>query len=565
MEALLISNPNTIFRNTAGHGWKAVAVLSPLLIMPSFESNYLVGIFSGIACTAVVSIWSALCKDKLLERLLVPCIPLAITAFLAIHFTVACSPGYIDPVYSELFAHVIDNNQYGYLADALLSGKTYLDVPVPEELAQLSNPYNYDIRYHLAVEKGIEIIWDFAFYDGKYYCYFGVIPAILLYIPKKLITGSMLSTPTAIAVLGCGLILCSALLMHRVAKRYFTATATPFSLLLCWLLFVGASNVFYLGFVSRFYSVPILTSLCLTMLGLWFWLGARKESDGIIVLSKRHLAVGSFLMALNFGSRPQFFLACFLAIPLFWQEIVHERLIFSRKQGGVANSLASLGPAFIAVIPLMIYNFARFGSFFDFGSNYNLTGFDMTSYSQDWRSTALAVFYYFFQPFDLVRTFPFIRTTEVSFPNGPVPTEPMFGGIFWLVPGLLIILLLPMAAQELKKRGLLKLIVLMGFISLFTFLVDVRTAGVSQRYFSDFIWYLAIIASLTFLALQARFAAYSQHKTLYRVLHLAMSASLALSVLVGGLSFLAPNRIDSISNLNPSMYSKLEELCSRNT
>lgn len=480
-------------------------------------------------------------------------------------------PGEI--TYHERFAHYIDEDQYARLADALIHGSLSLDLPVSDELAQLKNPYDYGARYEASDDGANPIFWDHAFYDGKYYCYFGVVPAVLVFAPYQLITGQWLDTSVAVVALGAAAVGAMALLCYRIARRFFGATATLATLVATLLFLFAGSNVVYLVFVARFYSVPILSSLTLTFLGLWFWLGARREAR----LSAWHLAAGSFCMALNLGCRPQFVLACFLAIPLFWNEIRHERLLFSHK--GIKETAAALIPFALVFAPLLWYNWARFGSVFDFGSSYNLTGFDMTHYHQRLLLTPVLIFYYLLQPINPSFTFPFVETTEMANPVGWAPMEPMFGGFFWLAPMALLVFLLPAVRHELKERKLWAPALCMLALAAIVLVVDTRTAGVTQRYFGDFGWYLMLVVAFIMLALQAQQNEFEER--VERVRHLSgriylkvaplgvrhrkaimafIVCALAFAFVVGTLSLFSPERYDSIAATNPTLWEAIVDV-----
>lgn len=472
--------------------------------------------------------------------------------------------------YNDHFAHYMDTNQYARLGDALIQGSLSLDLPVPDALAELENPYDFESRYVASNGGENPMYWDHAFYEGKYYCYFGVVPAVLLYVPYQLLTGDWLSTPLAVAVLGIGFIVGASLLVFRISKRYFRDSATTTTTVLALLFVVGGSNVAYLGYVPRFYSVPILASMMFTMLGLWFWIGARRDSGGSLAtavndrpsesaLSLWHLAAGSACMALNFGCRPQFMLACFLAFPIFWREITEERLLFSRK--GLKATCAALLPFVVVLAPLLWYNYARFGSVFDFGSNYNLTGFDMPEYHQSWRLTPTLLYFYLLQPFDLSSQFPFVEPTDLTYPIGWAPTEPMFGGYFWLVPVALLVFLLPSVRKFLRQRGLWVQCLFMLAFAAIVLLVDTRTAGVTQRYFSDFGWYLMLVAAYVFFALQAqRKSGEGLGFRRWPLILGCVTIALTVSLLVGGASLFSPDRYDSIAALNPELHATVKGL-----
>lgn len=491
---------------------------------------------------------------------------ITITAFLCVHNLTSASKNYLYPSKVDSFQHVIDNNQYAYLADSLIHGQFTLNLEVPESLAALDNPYDYNSRYELSTNEDVNIYWDYAFYNGKYYCYFGVLPAILLYAPYQIITGKYLNTPDAIAILGTLAILSIALLIHRLANKYFLKILRIEYKIIGYLIFMSASNIFYLGFVSRFYSVPILTSITLTTLGLSFWLNARKSNAGEVALSAFDLCAGSVCMVANFGSRPQFLLASFFAFPIFFKEIFKERILFSKES--IKETISAIIPIPIVLAPFLAYNYIRFGSCFDFGSNYNLTGFDMIHYVQPKRTTLALIFYYLFQPPSIDANFPFVHSTNLALPFGWAPNEPMFGGIIWLAPNLIIISIFPVLRHELKKRGLLGICHYSFFAFFVLIILDTTKAGVTQRYFSDFSWYLAVISIMILwtlvtvddrngLSLNTDITSSQGHNicnNYFILLKFITCFSLLISILMGGLSFLSNERYDSFGELNPVLY-----------
>ena len=79
----------------------------------------------------------------------------------------------------------------------------------------------------------------------------------------------------------------------------------------------------------------------------------------------------------------------------------------------------------------MWYNFARFGSPFDFGQNYNLTTNDMTGRGFRVERVGLSFFTYFLQPPKINSAFPFVNRVDITTSYlGTTITEAMFGGIF---------------------------------------------------------------------------------------------------------------------------------------
>lgn len=208
------------------------------------------------------------------------------------------------------------------------------------------------------------------------------------------------------------------LLTIRVIKRVRPHVSVAAISMLCVFVLL-ASNASYLWYRTNFYSVPIAASLLLSTLGLWLWLGAERPSaanageDGKVnavgSLSLPRLAAGSVCIAANMGCRPSFVVVAFAAFPLFWPQI---RAIAKQLRDGVFASgahgrvcamlhalrapLAVLVPALVVVVPLFAYNMVRFSSPFDFGSSYQITVTDMTSYHQSWSNFIWTVAYYLF-------------------------------------------------------------------------------------------------------------------------------------------------------------------------
>lgn len=409
---------------------------------------------------------------------------------------------------------VYDYNHYNRMADAILEGSLTLDLPVAPTLSTLENPYDPNERISALSEAGEAFYVDYAYYDGAYYSYFGILPALLSFVPFKLITGHDMATTYAVALFCMLLVVALTLFLDRLFRRIAPRGSIGMFLLGDVSIFAGCGLI-YSAYLPQTYSIPIVSALFFALLGLWFWLGAKSQpsveesvlatenaADGItegtpssVVISKRHLIAGAVSIGLTLGCRPQFILVAFLALPIFWTEISQERLFFSRK--GLANTFAVIAPIILVAIPFMMFNFARFGSPFDFGATYNLTGFDMTSHGIVLARFPVCLFEYLFQPLSIVPSFPYIQTidmTAVDF-QGLYYYEPYMGGFFIFSPIALFAILL-----FAKRRELLPLTLRLGgimvVIAFVVLAADLQIASVTMRYFGDFGWLLLIAAWL---------------------------------------------------------------------
>ncbi len=463
--------------------------------------------------------------------------------------------------------HYDEDDQYARLADSILNGEISLDLPVPDELKELENPYDPLARYDIGSED-VPIYWDHAYRHGKYYSYFGVVPAVLIYLPYEVITGSWMPTPSAVALIGILAIAAMSLFTRRFVLLYFEQTATTTSLLLCLFMLFAGSNVVSLGFLSRFYSVPTLSAQFFTFMGLWFWLGAKgmgirtggasngPEPFKPNTLSGSHLFFGSICMALTLGCRPQFVLASFLAFAIFKDEIFRSRSLFSKQ--GIKPTALALIPFAIVFAPLLWYNYARFGSVFDFGSAYNLTGFDMTAYHQRYLFTFLLMVIYLFCPINPTGSFPFLEPIDPFFLKyGWAPNEPFFGGMFAVAPILLFTFAMPFLSKPFKAKQVCVFSILCVTFALVVLFVDTRVAGLTERYICDFGFYFALVACLSILALQEKLKA---KKNRERIMMAIATCLAAFTLIVGALALFSPERYEPISSLNPELYAQVSGL-----
>ena len=139
----------------------------------------------------------------------------------------------------------------------------------------------------------------------------------------------------------------------------------------------------------------------------------------------------------------------------------------------------------------MWYNYARSGSPFDFGANYNLTGNDIdTSAASMWCASGPAVFTSLLDLPRLKSVFPFLQETEVT-TNAVIRTisEPFVGGMLAATPftWALGLLALPQTRQSLRRRpGAAGFVWLAVAGMVIITVVDCEMAGVLYRYLMDY-------------------------------------------------------------------------------
>ena len=373
--------------------------------------------------------------------------------------------------------------QYAELAKAMTDGQLYLEIEPPEWLVDMDNPYDKGARDELQKQTGESYLFDVAYYEGHYYVYFGVLPVLLFYLPFYLLTGS--SFPTAIGVLiACVLfILGITALMDRFARHHFKRVSLGLFLLLQMPL-VACSGMLYLAKFPTFYSLPIAMALAFTVWGLYFWLHGRSTEKA----AGWYLA-GSLCMALVVACRPQFLIFSLLAFPLFWRKFITEKHLFSKK--GAKEFACLLAPYFAVAAGIMLYNRARFGSFFDFGANYNLTVNDMTQRGMNAGRLLPALFAYFLQTPTTTGVFPWLQPTTFDTTYlGQTIKEVTFGGILVCLPVLWVIAFAkPILSYRIKERSthtVASVVITMLVSGLIVACLDAQMAGILQRYTADY-------------------------------------------------------------------------------
>lgn len=425
---------------------------------------------------------------------------LIVMGFLCVNMIVILGTGIVIRPYDTL-----ENGQwapdveYQELADAIIDGQFSLELPVSKTLKEMENPYDPVKRDQLMKEAGEWYYVDHAFYKGKYYCYFGIVPALLFFVPYKLITGHHLRT--WVAVILCGELYCIAsyIFVYILQKKYFKKNSLGIYLL-GTNIFIAMSSIVYLVFYGNVYSIPIMLAILLGILGLSFWI----EASGKEKINKLYLIIGATCIALIIGCRPQLAIIVLLAFPIFWNDI-KERKFFSLK--GISNTLCVIIPFLIVGFSIMGYNYVRFGSVMDFGANYNLTSNDMTHRGVEFDRNWLGVFEYLFQPLNITSRFPFMKVigdNVLTDYQGYVSQEPLFGGFLWFNPIIVCCWYLKKYKEEHKKSSGWGIAVGAFASAIIIILVTIQMSGITQRYMSDFGWMFAISTIVAMLYLDEK-------------------------------------------------------------
>lgn len=410
-------------------------------------------------------------KSKLQKKLLHLLVVVHILFFMTLSFCV--QPQLKNPKY-------IHHYQYNKLADAMINKKLNIDVDVSNTLLEMKNPYDFNLRNSLMEKNNDSYWWDTAYFEGKYYVYFGVAPVLLSYIPFKLITGHDLKTFYLIIIM-CSLTTISIVaLLYKIANKYFKDISFLMFLILTT-FFINGCGIQAIALLPSFYNIPTLFSMFFIFTGLYFWISSLDDN------SRVKMFLGSLFMALTAAARPQFLIASFLIFPIFFNKINKKRI---RKE--ILKDITSLLiPYILVAIPLMMYNYLRFGSITDFGANYNLTANDMTKRGFRLSRIGLGLYYYLFEPAKIGATYPFLQPGIVDTNYmGVTIYEQTFGGIFLTQLPILLTLFIFKFKSLFKNKSLYYISLMCLVFSFIIVILDTNMAGILSRYISDFAWAL---------------------------------------------------------------------------
>lgn len=359
------------------------------------------------------------------------------------------------------------------------------------------------MRDEIARETGQNWRLDWAYFNGNYYVYFGIVPVLLNFLPYYALTGEHLPVTASVSFFGIFYITGCFAYLWLIFKRYFSKV--PFVVYIycsCMLLF--CSGMFYAFRGPAFYGLPILSAAAFAVWGLWFWQSAIDNIDHWFYTK---VILGSFCIAIIAGCRPQFLVASMLLLFIFKDFIFNKTYLLSKK--GYKFLAAVMCPVIVVALFVMYYNYVRFGSIFDFGANYNLTSNDMTHRGWHWDRCMLGFFVYLFDPTKISAVFPYIldsifpSSNAIAYTNymGVTIVEGNFGGIVYNHP----ILILPFLFGILKKyceKYIRRLSIFFVCSAMVIVAVDTQMAGLVGRYLMDFGWLLCLSAILVIASVE---------------------------------------------------------------
>ena len=442
-------------------------------------------------------------------------------------------------------SYTYDFSQYQLSAQAILKGQPWLDLPVDPQLLTAHHPQSVAERNAL-LANGTTIYWDYVFYNNHWYSYFGIVPALVAFLPFQAVTslfhtgGLWLNTIVASFGFLCLAVIFGLLALVRFLKRYFPNISVGQTLIVT-LMMVAGSTIISLFTNLTFYCIPTASATFFAALGFWLWLGARRTYDPGIKryrpwtradagnaaesrISYPRIIFGTLSIALTAGCRPPFILSAVLLIPLYLELLQTQRGTAAQPAAAAAGTAAhasgasrrnitrqqirltaaALVSAVAGLLPVLLNNQIKFGSILDFGSKYQMTVDDLTAYKPSAQSVVQGFAAYFWSPLQPTasRGFPFFN----SYKPRLIPwmySDNIIAGIFIFAPlcWLVVCIISPSVLRALRRSRTLLLTVLCIALSFAMCLMETYMGGVDWRYMNDFSWILTLASIPIFVIL----------------------------------------------------------------
>ena len=376
-------------------------------------------------------------------------------------------------------------NYYPQLAIGFKRGQLHLLEQPSSALLSLSDPYNYVLRKESGVE---DFPWDVSLYNGRFYIYWGPVPAVLLTIlPARLL--NRLGDQHLVFPFMFGLFIYSMLIFVSFWRKF--PHNLPAWIIGLALLAIGLASpaTLMLGH-PKIYEAAIVGSQFF-FIGGCYWAYSAISKDG--QLDSWKLAIASLHWALAVGTR-----TIILPAVIFFGAATLVYFWLQNKK--TATTLWAMGtPLFITGLCLCWYNWARFGSIFEFGLKYQLASVNYNEFNHLFSLRYLRenLLSYFLRPYQIQAEFPYIGTVENIVSNdrlaGLPYTSPYL--LFLLMP--LARLFRPRAQNENPRETWL--VIALGGASLISLVIILLYYFTAMRFSFDFMPGLLLLAAIQFV------------------------------------------------------------------
>lgn len=456
----------------------------------------LLAVLSAIAAIRIFGFYKTIYqKEKRSHRLMV--VGMTVVCVLSSLLFLDTSQGLIE--YTPGADYSANNDPYVQVFDAFNKGQVHLDIEPDPMLETLENVYDKGERD----ESGVNFMWDFAYYNGHYYSYFGVAPLLMLYYPFYWITGSLPSWSISNVFFSSLAILFMCLTILAVSQLLMKKR-NLLMLLGCMAASTSCVGVYFAMNSADRYCLPLSSGLCFLFLCLYTGVSA-------LIVQKKPLKYLLFIisgasLALCVASRPSLAVSAAVLLPFFIGVLLKKQGKLSFR---LSQAICFAIPLCLGMVGIMWYNVARFDSPFDFGAAYQLTASDVHANKPYISAIPATLLHYFFQPLRARATFPFIDPPVFYYNNYGSHNYVADAVGAMTYPFILVgMLLIPLAIKRYEKNisgcGVTKLqyksFFIVGIVAaLFTAWQVFCMGGITQRYIVDIMPLMVLLSSMAIL------------------------------------------------------------------
>ena len=400
--------------------------------------------------------------------------------------------------FAHTFASATDGTQISKeLVDAFMKGHVYLDEQPTEGLLALANPYDPNAR------SGIWYLWDHLFYNGKYYSYYGIAPVFLLFLPFRLIFGKYLYDAYGVLLFTIVGLVFMALSFETFVKNMKLKKELPLAIkfVLYFILVLGSGALFQI-IRPYFYEVSTSCAYMCMMIGLF-----HVIKSGIFIENPQkkyfyyHLVFSSLWIALAVLSRATMALYALVHVGYLAYCFIRNVKSMNKKQI-VLFLVFSLVPYVIFGSIQVIYNYLRFGSFFDFGIQYSLTIADFKNMPFHFGNVLTSLYNFLISPASFGTTPPFVWGNCSRFGSAYYFFETGATiGLLYRMPIIWVLCVLPFLIKCSWKQRLEHLFTRWVPCVIIPIVQVAITwqSGYAIRYYSDFAWPILMFAIFTLI------------------------------------------------------------------
>ena len=438
---------------------------------------------------------------------------------------------------------------YDQLATAFRHGQLSLEAQPDPALLALTDPYKPALR------KNIPYLLDMSLYRGRYYVYFGPTPALLLVVAKTVLPGTI-GDQYLVLAFASGILLAELLFLIRLWQRFFSDISA--GIVACSLLVIGLISPFaWLMREANIYNAAILGGQFFFLAGLYAAFDALNKTS----ISGWRLFLAGVLWAAAVGSRITQILPVGFVTIMILLELIKKYRRPRLASMGIRPLLGILLPLALGLAALGWYNWARFGSVFETGLNYQLGGLPL----QKWEELKFSPIYafqnlynYILNPPKLTATFPYIVADDgvtksvvasIELPRAYY-AQPIAGMLYsspfilFAIAPVLFLFRSRMGAttSDLDKRTLEWLTVALSGSFLAQFILLQFFFWAAERYFGDFMPPLLLLSVIGLWQLDRALST----SLLRRAMFVSLAFPLILiSLVMSNLLALSVGRLDS--------------------